>query len=144
MGELYKSKCYCTNLRRSANAVSALYDSELEGSGLTVGQYYLLINLRRLGSANITHWADTVGLERSTMVRNIRVVESHGFVEQTEGRGKTYTLSDKGNSALDKAIPKWEKAQSRIVELLGREDAEAVIRIGWTLQNLKAEDETVL
>ena len=106
---LYKSECYCTNLRRSANAVSDFYDRELKPSGLTAPQYYLMINLSRLGSANITHWAEHVGLERSTMVRNI----------------------------LDAAIPMWTEAQRKLRDYLGGDDASAILRIGAKLQKLK-------
>lgn len=60
MAKLYESPCYCTNLRRSANAVSDYYDARLRPSGLTAAQYYLLLNLSRLGSANMTRWAEHV------------------------------------------------------------------------------------
>lgn len=105
MPDLYKSECYCTNLRRSANAISEFYDEQLKDTGLTVPQYYLLINLRRLGSANITHWAERVGLDRSTMVRNIRVLQSRSFVEAAEGHGKVFRLSETGEKALDPPFP---------------------------------------
>ena len=47
MASLYKSVCYCTNLRRSANALSEIYDTSLKSAGLTAAQYYLLITLWR-------------------------------------------------------------------------------------------------
>ena len=47
MAKLYESPCYCTNLRRSANAVSDYYDARLRPSGLTAAQYYLLLNLSK-------------------------------------------------------------------------------------------------
>lgn len=137
MTELYKSACYCTNLRRSANAISEFYDEQLKETGLTVPQYYLLINLRRLGSANITHWAERVGLDRSTMVRNIKVLQSRGFVESTEGHGKAFRLSETGEKALDAAIPVWNMAQEKMEAFLGKADSEAILRIGSKLQELK-------
>ncbi len=136
MSKPYDSPCYCTNMRRCAGMLSELYDSQLRGSGLTVPQYYLLINLRRLGSANITRWAERVGLERSTMVRNVRLLRERGLIEEAEGRGKTFTLSEAGESALDSAIPMWESAQSRVEELLGPEDAASILRIGRKLGSL--------
>lgn len=134
---LYKSECYCTNLRRSANAVSDFYDRELKPSGLTAPQYYLMINLSRLGSANITHWAERVGLERSTMVRNIRPLEARGLITQTDGHGKTYALTGDGKAALDAGIPMWTEAQRKLRDYLGGDDASAILRIGAKLQKLK-------
>lgn len=137
MAKLYKSKCYCTNLRRSANAISDFYDNALKNAGLTVSQYYRLINLSRLGKANITHWAQRVGLDRSTMVRNIKPLESRGLIEKTEGHGKTFTLSENGKKALGEAVVIWNETQKKIKNFLGEEDSEAVLRIGAKLQNLE-------
>lgn len=140
MAKLYKSECYCTNLRRCANAISDFYDRELKETGITISQYYLLINLKRLKNVNITHWAEYVGLDRSTMVRNIKVLESRGFIERTEGHGKTFALSEVGEKTLDTAIPIWEKAQKKIEVFLGKEDSKAILRIGCKLQNLEKID----
>lgn len=129
MASLYKSVCYCTNLRRSANAISDIYDTELKSTGLTNAQYYLLITLWRLGSANITHWAEHVGLDRSTMVRNIKPLQNRGLIETAPGRGKTFTLSAEGRTTLNSAVPLWQKAQKKIETMLEKEDIEALFRI---------------
>jgi DNA-binding MarR family transcriptional regulator len=136
MKRLYQSKCYCTNLRRSAAALSDYYDTALQKAGLTVPQYYLLINLSRLGSANITHWAQHVGLERSTMVRNVRVLQSARLIETAVGSGKTFTLTPQGRAALALAVPLWEQTQHRLEAFLGAEDTAAILRIGDKLQEL--------
>lgn len=135
MPKPYKSTCYCTNLRRCANIAADFYDRELQASGLTVSQYYLLINLQRLENANITHWAAFVGLERSTMVRNIKVLDSRGFLERREGPGKTFALSKAGQTALEEAVPLWEAAQRQMELSLGEEDVQALLRIGAKLQD---------
>ena len=132
----YKSDCYCTILRRSANALSDFYDAALKETGLTIAQYYLLINLSRLGNANITHWAEHVGLDRSTMVRNIKLLQTRDYVEITEGHGKVFTLSSEGKRILELAIPLWQKAQEQVEALLGKNDIEAVFRISGKLQEL--------
>lgn len=139
MPDLYKSDCYCTNLRRSANAVSDFYDSVLKDTGLTIAQYYLLINLSRLKSANITHWAEQVGLDRSTMVRNIKLLESRDLIEKAEGHGKTFTLSAVGKKSLKAAVTVWDEAQKKMELFLGKEDSEAILRIGSKLQTLKEQ-----
>ena len=137
MPNLYKSECYCTNLRRSANAISDFYDEELKETGLTISQYYLLMNLQRLKNANITHWAEFVGLDRSTMVRNIKVLQSRCFIVPAEGHGKTFKLSETGEKALNNAVPIWNTAQKKMEAFLGEDDSEAILRIGSKLQNLK-------
>ena len=137
MSKLYNSTCYCTNLRRSANAMSEFYDSALKEAELTISQYYLLVNLSRLGKANITHWSEQVGLDRSTMVRNIKPLQSRGLIEGTEGHGKTFALSEKGRHALDTATVIWQQMQEKMEQFLGKEDADAILRIGSRLRDLK-------
>ena len=137
MSKLYNSTCYCTNLRRSANAMSEFYDLALKEAELTISQYYLLVNLSRLGKANITHWSEQVGLDRSTMVRNIKPLQSRGLIEGTEGHGKTFALSEKGRHALDTATVIWQQMQEKMEQFLGKEDADAILRIGSRLQDLK-------
>ena len=137
MAELYISKCYCTNLRRSAGIVTDFYDVGLRGVGITVAQYYLLVNLSRLERANITRWAQRVGLERSTMVRNIKPLEARGLIELADGRGKTYALTPRGMAVLTQAGAIWEERQRSLEGILGREDYEAILRIGERLQTWK-------
>lgn len=136
MPRVYKSPCYCINTRRSANALKEYYDNAFKNVGLTGAQYYLLTGLKELEKANITQWAEYVGLERSTMVRNVSTLEKHGFIRTTEGKGKVFELTELGENILEKVEPIWERAQRAIEEYIGDEDAEAIRRIGEKLQNL--------
>lgn len=138
MAQLDKSICYCTNLRRIAGIITEFYDDALQDAGVTIAQYYLLIHLSRLGTANITHWAAHVGLDRSTMVRNIKPLQARQWIEAVEGRGKTFTLSPEGKRVLARAIPLWQDAQRRMETVLGQPDAEAVFRIAEKLYALRA------
>ena len=49
---VYKSQCYCMNLRRAANAVTDYYDAVLKDLGVSVSQFSLLLNLARMETAN--------------------------------------------------------------------------------------------
>lgn len=133
---MYKSPCYCTNLRRSANWSTELYDRALAPAGLSVPQYYLLINLSRMERANAARWAERVGLDRTTLVRNVRLLEEKGLVTQAEGRGRTFTLTEKGRTTLETAVACWETAQREMVSILGEADAAAALRICEKLQSL--------
>lgn len=137
MAKLYDSKCYCTNIRRSANVLTEYYNKGLEDTGLSVAQYYLLINLKRMERANITHWAERVGLDRSTMVRNIKNLTERKLIFLTEGQGKTYALTDKGKDVVETAAAEWERIQKNLEVFLGPEDSEAILRIGRKLQELR-------
>ena len=137
MAKLYESSCYCTNIRRCSNILTDFYDEALKESGLTIAQYYLLINLSRLGKANITHWAEYIGLDRSTMVRNVQLLQKREYIEETEGNGKTLMLSATGIEVLEQAKAGWDKAQAELEDFLGKDDAGELLRIGRKLQGLR-------
>lgn len=134
---MYESPCYCTNLRRGALWATEYYDRMLAPSGLSVPQYYLLINLSRMEKANLSQWAERVWLDRTTMVRNVKTLENKGLVTPAEGRGKTFTLTDTGKSTLAQGVALWERAQERLRDSIGDADADALLRICRKLQSVE-------
>lgn len=141
---MYESPCYCTNLRRSVLWVTEYYDKALAPCGLSVPQYYLLINLSRMERANLSQWAERVGLDRTTMVRNVKTLEAKGLVAPAEGRGRTFALIDSGKDTLARGVALWEQAQDGLREKLGVEDAEALLRICRKLQKTEESQEDAL
>lgn len=137
--KMYKSKCYCTNLRQSAAVLSDFYDEAIEQAGLTSSQYRTLINLFRLKEANIKEWAETMGLEHSTMVRNIKSLEENQWIEEvpSQGRSRRFKLTSKGLKTVKKAEAIWHDTQDEMLEELGEDDAKAILRIGEKLQSFK-------
>lgn len=133
---MYESPCYCTNLRRGALWATEYYDGALAPCGLSVPQYYLLINLSRMEKANLSRWAERVGLDRTTLVRNVKTLEGKGLIAPTAGRGRTFTLTGSGRDTLAQGISLWEQAQEGMREKLGTEDAEALLRICRKLQKI--------
>nr|WP_315435273.1 MarR family transcriptional regulator [uncultured Pseudomonas sp.] len=110
------SKCLCTNLRRAARGVSRHYDGALDGFGINVAQYSLLCNLQRLEQPSISELAEAMGLDRSTLGRNLRVLEGEGLVALAEGedmRNRIVRLTETGVQRLAAALPAWEAAQQR-------------------------------
>jgi DNA-binding MarR family transcriptional regulator len=136
MARAFKSVCYCTNARRISNILNDYYDRTLAPIGINAAQFCLLRNLERIKQGNLTYWAEQTGIERSTMVRNVRHLEQIGLVEQTNGRGKVYMLSDKGSDCLKTGGVLWEKAQQKIENVLGQQDAMALLSIGQKIQIL--------
>ena len=137
MSKLYKSKCYCTNLRRSANAITEYYNRCFSDLDLTVAQYYIMVNLSRIKNANSSDLSKIIGLERSTLVRNIQGLIKKGWVsEGGEGKGRQFKLTKRGEKLIENVKPKWEEVQDKIKKFLGEEDSSALLRIADKLQYL--------
>jgi len=129
----FTSPCYNTNARRIAGILTDIYNTALADSGLNTAQFCLLRNLERMGCGNLTAWAEKTGIERTTMVRDAKILEARGLIQEVNGRGKVFTLSDMGRQTLSQAVPLWESAQERVRAVLGEEDAAALLRIGQKL-----------
>ncbi|OLU17451.1 MULTISPECIES: MarR family winged helix-turn-helix transcriptional regulator [unclassified Pseudomonas] len=108
------TECLCTRLRRASRGVSKLYDDALSGVGLSVAQYSLLRHLQRLDQPSITDLADAVGLERSTLGRNLRLLEGRSLVALADGadqRNRLVSLTIRGEKLLAEALDAWQGVQ---------------------------------
>jgi DNA-binding MarR family transcriptional regulator len=114
--------CLCTGLRQAALAATKFYDDALQPTGLKITMFRLL---RRIGEADaptMTQLADIVQLDRSTLGRNLRVLERLGLVQLSDGedeRTKTIELTTAGLRKLEAALPLWANAQRRMKKRLG-------------------------
>ena len=78
---------------------------------------------------SITALARRLGLDRSTLGRNVRPLIKAGLVVMEGGadrRAHTLALTEAGRAALDQAIPLWRDAQRHVSEKLGREKTRAL------------------
>jgi len=126
------SICICTHLRRAARGVSRHYDEALEGFGINVAQFSLLRHLQRLDKPSISSLAEAMGLDRSTLGRNLKVLEAEGLVALAEGddlRNRVVLLTAEGAQRVRDAEPAWEKAQEGLVATLGTDQRDELIRL---------------
>lgn len=117
-----KHLCYCDNLRVAARKVSALYDDALAPFGINIAQYSLLRKIERLGGASLTELGRLAELDRSTVGRNVRVLEKDGLVESMRGedqREALVRLTKAGAALLKRAKPAWDKCQSYLEDRFG-------------------------
>jgi DNA-binding MarR family transcriptional regulator len=85
--ELVKcTNCACFNPRKVARAVTQLYDDALRPAGLRVTQFSLLVVVRMAGPVSVTRLAELTVLDRTTLTRNLELLERQGWIEG----GKVY------------------------------------------------------
>lgn len=113
--------CHCTRARRLARALTEIYDAALAPAGLKVTQFGLMRMVGRLGRPTITALAEATGLDRSTLGRNLKVMEKDGLVELGPGRDertRQVGLTRLGAVRMAKAAPLWEAAQAEVARRL--------------------------
>lgn len=137
-----KSKCEqvsksCANagIRQAARAITQLYDQILAPCDLQVTQFTLLVSCAVTGSVAITTLADALVMDRTTLARNLKPLETKGMIKVTAGkdrRVRIVTLLEKGYTALTMALPLWQQAQTKVEENFGK------VQLKGLLQDLSA------
>lgn len=124
--------CVSAGLRRASRAVARHYQQHFRGTGLVGTQFSVLVALARGGPMPIGRLADMLGVERTTMSRNLRPLVNNRWVVVSgvdDGRTRIVMITDKGRAVARAALPAWRAAQAsvgpklktlRLAELLAR------------------------
>ncbi len=135
--------CYCANARRAALALTALYDEALAPHGLKVTQFSLLRAVERHGEPNLTALAEATGLDRSTLGRNLRVLEGLGCVALAPGgdqRDRVVGLTASGRGRVRAASRSWSRVQESLARALGP-DADRLVAVARRVTGLARNPE---
>ena len=122
-------QCLAKHLRWSARIISNFYDQKMQHTGLHANQVTLLTVPYLAGPISINKMAEHLGLDRTTLARNLKLIEQRGLVTIKPGqdlRTRIVTLTPAGQETLVKALPLWEEAQRKTLEMLGAQHAELV------------------
>jgi DNA-binding MarR family transcriptional regulator len=117
-------------LRRAARRVTQVYDHALASSGLKTTQFSLLAVLSREDATEgvaITRLAEKLGMDRTTLTRNLAVVERNGLVTVRTGddpRSRLVVLTKAGRIALEHATPLWATAQAKMARHIGTDQKD--------------------
>lgn len=122
--------CVCFNLRWVTRAVTQFYDAEMRRHGIRPTQGSILASLQGKDSWTMAELSDWLGMDRTTLVRNLRPLQRDGLVTATGGgRGNLVelSLSAKGRKQIKKLTPAWKSAQCAVVKTLGEKRWSAIL-----------------
>jgi DNA-binding MarR family transcriptional regulator len=123
--------CMCYNLRKTSRAITQFYDKMLEPSGIPITQFSLLVGISISKSPTITKLANEMIVDRTTLTRNLGILQRQGIVEIIESgndkRIKNIIITNKGKEVLLKALPLWEKAQLNVIERFGKVNSKDML-----------------
>jgi DNA-binding MarR family transcriptional regulator len=128
--ELYETmQCLGFASRRAARAITRHFDRELRPHSLRATQFSILAMLSLRGPTPITELAKELGVERTTLSRNLDLIEAKGWIRIRPGedaRSRFVEVTPKGKSAALAALPAWRKVQSALTERIGEARARAL------------------
>ena len=122
--------CFALHARMTARLLSRTYEAALRPIGLKLPQFGILGAIGHGTMSSETVLAGKLGLERTTLVRNLKLLAQNGWIEPIpgEGRGLRHRLTPEGQALLEAAIPLWQQAQSQLEGKLKDLDAEEARR----------------
>ena len=122
--------CPCTASRIAARGITATFDRHLRPHGLRATQFTILTNLILRGPTSIGVLAKALGLERTTLTRNIAILAQNGWARDDsnpkDARTHILSVTPAGETIAREALGAWREAQRRIVSLLGESGMNAL------------------
>jgi DNA-binding MarR family transcriptional regulator len=119
---LIRDCCLCLHVQRAARALARRFDDALRPTGLTNGQFSLLVSLNRPKPPGMTAVATLLAMDRTTLTAALKPLRRRGLVrimaDPADRRGRLMTLTAKGKKSLARAVPIWKKTHAKIEALL--------------------------
>ncbi|MDX6689696.1 MAG: hypothetical protein QOG15_1153 [Solirubrobacteraceae bacterium] len=118
-----RAACACGALRRAARLITQRYDHAIAASGLKITQLPILVGLGAHGPVPLTPLANVLALDRTTLTRNLKVLEERGFVtvrpHESDARVRLAAITDEGAAALSDALARWRAVHGAVLEEFG-------------------------
>lgn len=130
--------CLNSRARLLSRVVNGIYDEQLRSAGIKSSQLNLLVAIAGHGPVRRTDIGKFMHLDSSTLTRNLRVMQTNGWIEDapqgSDGRGSPVRITPAGEALLAKAAPAWREAQRRAGRLLGVEGKASLLELVETIQ----------
>jgi DNA-binding MarR family transcriptional regulator len=121
-----RGAAYCAsfNFRRTARAVTRLFDLAFQQSRIRSTQFTILVGIAKTQPTSISSLAKLLVIDPTTLTRSLRLLAKDGLVEISERsamRQRFVTLTPAGEKTLARSLPAWRATQERWVQAVGSE-----------------------
>jgi DNA-binding MarR family transcriptional regulator len=113
--------CVCFAFRRAARALTQFYDRALRPHGLRATQLPILWAANAKGSVPLAALAQELGLDRTTLLRNVRPLVRRRLVRVAPSSNSRRTEiwgTATGRALLKRLYPHWRRAQEQALQTL--------------------------
>ena len=126
--------CLGYRLRKITRIIDGHFKKMLTDFEITENQMTILFTLFQLGSVEQGKIGKVLALERSTVSRNIRLLEKLSLVEKTEQYRPEVQLSRKGEELAKTLLPLWNSVMDELVGQIGNEGMQHIRKIEKALR----------
>jgi len=113
--------CVCFALRKAARAVTQFYDRALKAHRLRVTQLPILVAASPHDSVPLAKLAQVLGMDRTTLLRNVRPLVRRRLLEVSLGADSRRTeirATAAGRALLARVYPEWKRAHAQALRSL--------------------------
>jgi DNA-binding MarR family transcriptional regulator len=122
----------CGSFRRTARALTQMYEEALRPLGLRATQMTILQVLSRAGEVSQGQLGVMLAMDSTSLTRTLAIMTRKGWIVEQRGedrRERRIRLSPAGEAKLKLAIPVWEKVQSRLRGKLGKQKWGSLLQL---------------
>jgi DNA-binding MarR family transcriptional regulator len=132
--------CMCSSFRRTARALTQLYEEAFRPLGLRATQFTILQFLSFAGEVSQGQMGEMLAMDSTSLTRTLALMARQGWIAERRGadrRERLLRLARAGEKQLERALPVWEEVQSRLRRKIGEQ--------GWKklLQDTSAVTELI-
>ena len=124
--------CGCAALRRTARAVTQLYDEALRPVDLRVTQFTLMQVLDKVGSITQGDLGHVLAMDSTSLSRTLKLREKNAWIAGVPGRDRRerqFSLTRKGRKQMERAMPLWASVQARLQKSLGESNWAQLVAV---------------
>jgi DNA-binding MarR family transcriptional regulator len=129
--------CLSSNLRKTERLITRHYDAYLADAGVTAVQLPILANIALAETPTFRLLAEELGLDRSTLSRNLALLERDGLVAIGPSSGPKpglLALTRKGRETLRRGHSRWVEAHAHLERVLSDAQLEEGLTFLKTLR----------
>ncbi len=131
--------CMCGTFRRTSRALTQLYENALRPLGLRATQFTILQALSLAGEVTQSQLGKILLMDSTTLTRTLEIMVRQGWIAERRGedrRERRVRLAKAGETQSKRALPTWEKVQSRLRRELGEQAWKNVLEITHQVTDL--------
>ena len=131
--------CMCGSFRRTSRALTQLYEEALRPLGLRATQLTILQVLSRAGELSQGHLGNMLAMDSTSLTRTLAIMSRQGWITERRGedrRERWLRLARGGETQLRRALPVWEKVQSRLRRKLGEQAWKNLLQLTHQITGL--------
>jgi DNA-binding MarR family transcriptional regulator len=114
--------CASLNFRRTARAVTRMYDTAMQESGVRSTQFAILVAIAKIQPVAMGTLSEVLTIDRTTLTRSLKLLQKERMItisKRSEMRQRFLELTPAGEKALQRSLPLWREAHAKFVAALG-------------------------